>query len=58
MKTFGEIAYIEYCDHRKWKSVHNDPLPAWREQFPELQEAWEAAAKGAIEEYERRKDDD
>jgi hypothetical protein len=50
MKTFGQIAYEAYSDHRKWFSFHNEPLPAWSSSPVEIREAWEVAAQAAIQE--------
>jgi hypothetical protein len=44
----GEIAYNAYCDAVGWVSVHGDPLPKWEQQKPDLQEAWQLAAKAVI----------
>jgi hypothetical protein len=58
MKTFGQVAYETYCDHRRWVSVRNERLPEWNEVLPEIREAWIAAALNVIEESDRRRDDE
>ncbi len=52
MPSLGEIAYNAYGNSRNWVVVGGGPMPTWEEQFPELKEAWEAAAdavKRAVE---------
>ena len=58
MKTFGQIAYEEYCEHRRWKSYRNEELPDWTKVLPEIKEAWEVAATSVIAELDRRRDDE
>ncbi len=50
MNDIGKIAYEAYCKERNWKSVVGDPLPHFEQQSPELQNAWDQAAK-AVADY-------
>ena len=44
-RSVGQIAYEAYCDHQGWRSVRGEVLPAWANQSPDLQAAWEFAAQ-------------
>lgn len=49
MINLGKLAYEAYCKSTGGKSaVTGAELPAWDDQSPEIQEAWEAAAQAAV----------
>lgn len=50
--SLGEIAYNAYCEDREWKSVRGEPLPHFKQQAPELQQAWDKAGQ-AVADYIR-----
>lgn len=47
--SLGEVAYNAYGDSRSWRTIGDDPMPAWGDQHDYIQEAWEAAAKAVVE---------
>ena len=51
-ERLGEIAYNKYCECRDWKSVRGEPLPHFKQQSPELQEAWIKAAQAVLAEIQ------
>ncbi|MDA1277890.1 MAG: hypothetical protein O2960_28160 [Verrucomicrobia bacterium] len=48
---FGKVAYDAYCDARGWKSVLGEPLPKFEDQSKDLQDAWQASGKAAVQEW-------
>ena len=48
--NFGQIAYEAYFAHSGGKSlISGASLPTWDAQSPEIQAAWQAAAKAVRE---------
>jgi curved DNA-binding protein CbpA len=43
--TPGEIAYNAYCESFKWKYYDGLPIPQWKQVGPEIQKAWDLAAR-------------
>ena len=42
--NLGKIAYDRFCGIRGWRSVSGSELPKFKEQTPELQQAWNEGA--------------
>lgn len=51
-KTLGQLNYEAYCEHRGWKSFHGEARPPWIEVRPDIQAAWEPAARSLLGEAE------
>jgi hypothetical protein len=48
-KSPGQIAYEAYCGSSEGKSlISGATLPAWENQNPQIQQAWEAAASAVV----------
>lgn len=52
-RPFSQIAYEAYGENRNWKTYDNKPMPKWEELKPEIQEAWEVAARTVITAYDK-----
>jgi len=48
-KRIGQIAYEAYANSRSNKAFDWSPLPEWADVKPEIQGAWDAAAKAVAE---------
>jgi len=54
--TLGQIAYEAYANHTGWQAHDGQPILSWAElgeTRPDIQAAWEAAAKAAGEPWKR-----
>ena len=45
----GEVAYTSYCAERGWLGFNGDVLPLFNDSKPELQQAWEVAARTVLD---------
>jgi hypothetical protein len=50
---YGQIAYDAYATDCDWRSIRNEPLPAWGEQSDAIRDHWDAAAE-AVRAYLER----
>jgi hypothetical protein len=49
-RPLEQVAYEAYADDAGWASVHGEPLPAWRDQRPEIARHWCAAVQAVLAE--------
>ena len=49
--NYAEIAYAAYLTARSGLAYDNTPIPAWDAVKPEIQQAWQVAAKAVLEAY-------
>lgn len=48
---WGRVAYEAYVESCGGRSIHNEVLPAWEDQQPEIRRHWEQAAAATIRAY-------
>lgn len=58
MKSYGQINYEAYCNHRHWKTFAEELLPQWSELPARMKDAWEAGAETTVNEFLSRQPDD
>ena len=47
--TPGNVAYIAYGQQVNFVAFNGDPMPMWNEALPLIRDAWEVAARAAID---------